>query len=88
MRIILGVMAILFIIAVIATVLDPPSKPAPAMKLNPVDEPNYWISKQDGIPIRKITITRYIDDPSEAWHNADEVGDSDDPEIYNDVHED
>jgi len=88
MRKFLYVGAALFIMAVLYEVINPQPEMAVPDKLVPIDEPNFWIKQQTGTYKKEIIIIEWLDDPSEAWHNADECGDSDDPEIYNDVHED
>lgn len=79
-------MIALFILAVIWNLIFPTKDDFKIVEPHPVDKPNYWLQYQTNVEPSPIIIYP-LDDPSEAWHEADEKGDSDDPEIYNDVYE-
>lgn len=52
----------------------------------PTERPNYWLQHQTGTRFT-IQSRKPLDDPSEAWHEADYYDDSDDSELYNDIYD-
>lgn len=86
-RVLLGFCALFFVVAVVVTVLTPvPAVPEEDPVLLPPEEVPFWFQYQTK-PQPTIDSNYWLDDPSEAWHEADEQDDSDDPEIYNDKYD-
>lgn len=85
-RITIGLCLILFVVAVISTVLTPRTPPYKVEKVPPTEVKGYW-QKFQTTPQPRVGRNYWLDNPTEAWHEADENDDSDDPELYNDKYD-
>jgi hypothetical protein len=90
-KFILKLLALLAILAILYELLFPSKEPEEPPPLPSRPYHNFWLDAQQEKDRKRVDTFRvegdYLDDPSEAWHEADEAGDSDDPEIYNDVYD-
>lgn len=87
MRKIVLFISLLFLIAGIYELIHPTKVEYQPPELTPVFEENFWIEAQKGDSRRPVSSKYYLDNPTEAWHEAEANDDADDPEIYNNVYD-
>jgi hypothetical protein len=82
---------VLLLLGIIYEIIFPQKPLETDVTLHPEPYHNFWLDAQKEHHAGKSNTYKVssdsLDDPSEAWHEADEAGDSDDPEIYNDIYD-
>jgi hypothetical protein len=66
-----------------------PGKPPQPQAIIPSTKPNIWMEAQKNrLPNPRVRPWSYhLDEPSQAWYEAEHYDDNDDPELYNDKYD-